>query len=401
MKKVFLVTNSFPFMVGEQFIEGEMPFWNEIENCELEIIPFKHDNNQRDIGKAKANLSVSNFMKKNKWSLFFFLKTLLSKEFIGELLSKPTLFFKPKSFYNLIRFIYFGLIFEKAFEENYKDSFDGKSIFYTYWFSFASFGLSRLKLKGYKFKLITRAHRVDLYDYSQVNSYMPLCKKYHENIDEIHSISSDGKRHLIEKYSIPASKVFVSKLGVKKPRKVTFDTRSASEVHFLSVSYVKPVKQVFRIADEINTYSKENPNLKVYWTHFGGGQEFIALKEYISKFTFNIDLKGQVSNEDLLFTLSENSYDIFVNLSKSEGVPVSIMEAMSYGLPVIATDVGGTSEAVTLDTGRMVSLDFTSEEFCMKVNECLLLDRERIIGKYNSEFSDSVNYKQFINGLLG
>lgn len=39
--------------------------------------------------------------------------------------------------------------------------------------------------------------------------------------------------------------------------------------------------------------------------------------------------------------------DIFVNPSYSEGLPTSVQEAMSCGLAIIATDVGGTREAVT------------------------------------------------------
>jgi phosphatidylinositol alpha-1,6-mannosyltransferase len=39
--------------------------------------------------------------------------------------------------------------------------------------------------------------------------------------------------------------------------------------------------------------------------------------------------------------------DVFVNPSYSEGLPTSIMEAASIGLPIIATDVGGTGEIIT------------------------------------------------------
>lgn len=38
-----------------------------------------------------------------------------------------------------------------------------------------------------------------------------------------------------------------------------------------------------------------------------------------------------------------NDVDVFVNLSESEGIPVSIIETISFGVPVVATDVGGNS----------------------------------------------------------
>ena len=46
--------------------------------------------------------------------------------------------------------------------------------------------------------------------------------------------------------------------------------------------------------------------------------------------------------------------DAYVNCSISEGVSLTILEAMAAGLPVVATRVGGTPEVVTTDTGLLV-----------------------------------------------
>ena len=47
----------------------------------------------------------------------------------------------------------------------------------------------------------------------------------------------------------------------------------------------------------------------------------------------------------------ERAFDVFVNTSRKEGVPISIMEAMRHGTPVIAPAVGGIPELVTPEVG--------------------------------------------------
>jgi glycosyltransferase involved in cell wall biosynthesis len=53
---------------------------------------------------------------------------------------------------------------------------------------------------------------------------------------------------------------------------------------------------------------------------------------------------GQKNQAELIEILS--AADIFVNPSYSEGLPTSVMEAASIGLPIIASDVGGTGEII-------------------------------------------------------
>lgn len=62
---------------------------------------------------------------------------------------------------------------------------------------------------------------------------------------------------------------------------------------------------------------------------------------------------GQKNREDLVEILSIT--DIFVNPSYSEGLPTSVLEAAAIGLPIVATDVGGTSEIIeNYKTGLVV-----------------------------------------------
>ncbi len=69
---------------------------------------------------------------------------------------------------------------------------------------------------------------------------------------------------------------------------------------------------------------------------------------------------GQKNQDEIIDILSAT--DIFVNPSYSEGLPTSVMEAASIGLPIVATDVGGTREIITSSkTGILVKAGNTGQ----------------------------------------
>ena len=72
---------------------------------------------------------------------------------------------------------------------------------------------------------------------------------------------------------------------------------------------------------------------------------------------------GFQDNEKIMDFYRNNPIDIFINVSTNEGVPVSIMEAISFGIPIIATNVGGTNEIVINNiTGWLVDKDKVEKE---------------------------------------
>jgi glycosyltransferase involved in cell wall biosynthesis len=90
-------------------------------------------------------------------------------------------------------------------------------------------------------------------------------------------------------------------------------------------------------------------------------------------------------------------------LSESEGVPVSIMEAQSFGIPVIATNVGGTSEIVNERVGILLSDNPTRNDVCKALEEVLKsnISREFIKKEWNKISNAERNFSEFASELIG
>ena len=66
--------------------------------------------------------------------------------------------------------------------------------------------------------------------------------------------------------------------------------------------------------------------------------------------------------------------DILVLISDYEAFPMVIIEAMSYGLPVVVSSVGGIPEAVNASVGALVSKN-NPEDFAKEI-KALILNKE-------------------------
>jgi len=80
-----------------------------------------------------------------------------------------------------------------------------------------------------------------------------------------------------------------------------------------------------------------------------------------------IVVKGVMKHEDVLREMQ--MFDVYVQSSISEGFPNAVLEAMSFGIPVIATRVGGTKEIVKHGYNGLLIEPFSSEEIYERLIE--------------------------------
>ena len=86
----------------------------------------------------------------------------------------------------------------------------------------------------------------------------------------------------------------------------------------------------------------------------GGGSErerIVQLRQRLG-LAGSVHLLGELASGDTVLA----GADAFVNPSWAESFPYAVLEAMSFGLPIVATDVGGTGEAIEDGvSGRLVA----------------------------------------------
>jgi glycosyltransferase involved in cell wall biosynthesis len=161
-----------------------------------------------------------------------------------------------------------------------------------------------------------------------------------------------------------------------------------------------PVKRVDLIAKVI----AKLPG-KVEWTHIGTGPESARVEAVTSSYDADhtVRFMGRLKNSEVLSYFKNECIDLFVNLSESEGVPVSIMEALSYGVPCVATDVGGTAEIVNKENGEVVAVGSNAKECSLAVRRVMnnVLARESARKAAALMCSAEKNYTEFCKILTG
>lgn len=158
-----------------------------------------------------------------------------------------------------------------------------------------------------------------------------------------------------------SKKVVTTHLGVKIDNNIKKNRFLNDPIIIVTPAELKKHKgHIYAIKAACQLVNMGLTNFK--WYFYGSGPllhelsnevDFLNLKDYCH-------FPGNIENQTLLNKYKNNEVDIVVSSSISisnvfEGIPVSLMEAMSYGIPVIATDCGGTKELVDGQSGVLVN----------------------------------------------
>ena len=373
---LIIITSSYPFG-GEPFLQNESPHLPKDAvffaiSADTTKKTEKESRKSHIVGDGRASLR----------SYFYALCGLFDKEIYNELriikkrnkLSAKNVR-KMFSTYASSRSCYKKIV--NILEKEYANCLSEKITIYSYWMEAHAVIASLLKRKYRNAKIVSRCHGYDLYEYRHESYYIPFRQKVLNDIDLITPISQDGKEYIINTYGKKyADKIQVCRLG-------TMDcglnpSAKTSVFTIASCSNIVKVKRLELIVRAIACLQ-----IPVKWIHFGDGDQSANIRELArnlldEKKNVEYIFKGKVDKEDILKYYADNHIDLFVNTSESEGIPVSIMEAMSFGIPVVATDVGGTCEIVkTGENGHLLEKDDSPNGIAKALMEFAVMDNNR------------------------
>lgn len=249
-------------------------------------------------------------------------------------------------------------------------------VLFSVWLDACAYTAAALKRRFPMVKAVSLAHAYEVL--AARNPYIPyrhICFK-HRYLDAVffisHAVMGNYFSEMGDRVAPYREKCHVCHLGTYRDD----DRRNHVDESLFNIctcSWAVPLKRLDILMDAL----KEWHHGKIRWTHIGGGPLLEkyrqdALQVMADNPLVDILFLGRIPNGSVKRFYAEHPIDLFLNLSSSEGLPVSVMEAVSYGIPVIATDVGGMSEIVCTETGFLLQHEVTS----LAVREALCRYRE-------------------------
>ncbi len=410
MKRLLILfAKGFPYNTSEPFLENEYPLYKKHFDKVLIVTGCKKgEKPTRTIDGETVEIindyTLSADLRSVVQSLPWLLTDKMFYKEIGKLIKNKT--FSLKRFYSLsVTALCGNHRAKQAFRYIKKHPDYCADVIYGYWLNIPAYAAVRLKrkLKSTSFA-VSRAHGFDLYAERSETVYLPFQEQIYNELDEIASISDNGKQYLEDKYG-SKNKVSVFRLGASDKRIHNPET-DRNVFRIVSCARVIPLKRLTRIVDALKNITDK----EIVWTHIGNGTEYENLKNYAEKElpqNITADFRGFVPNNQVYDIYAKTPFHVFINVSETEGVPVSIMEAMSFGIPVTATAVGGTSELVDVNkNGFLLKSDFTDSDLIACIRSLADMPeaeyaafRNAAREKFEREYNAETNYKRFIEHI--
>lgn len=415
MKVLFFATNSFPYGKGEPLVSNQIKYLSQ-DFDKIVIVSSDMENElsyelPSNVEHHRVSFKLSSFHKVlgliNVYSKYI----IQEKQFLQENQNTKTDFRILKVMLNSFSIgKRYKRFFKKYISENQLEQ--EQLFFHSYWCTEAVIGFSLLKSNFPNAKMDTRFHAYDLYLERHQPNYLPFRKLIIDRMDKLIFISEQGRNYFSNLYkgSVDENKLIINRLGVNfiEATEIKKEKSHLDGLRIVTCSSLIELKRIDLLIEALSQLKE----LKIEWIHFGNGPLTekllnLAKEKLDNKNNISFRFSGFIDNDELQKYYHTNYVDLFVNTSKYEGVPISIMEAMSFKIPCIATNVGGVSEIVNAENGYILPVDFEVQLLANTFKEYANLSKDEKKQKseaayqtWKTKYNGLENYKALIKEIL-
>ncbi|MCM1134083.1 MAG: glycosyltransferase [Clostridium sp.] len=365
--KLYLITKNFPYGHGEDsFVKPEYPYLCREFDVTIITAELGEPIEKKFLNEASAAIiPATQGIFEKLFSLFCF---LCEKDSYIEI--KNILKTKTKVFRRIYRALMFGTAAETFYCRLKKIiglNKDTKALFYFYWFDYKCFGLTMHKDRYPYVKIVARAHGYELFDERELYGKQFFKPQMDDKLQRLIFAAQYGKEYYLSRYQKrDGDKYPLHRLGVPSKKVTCAQRREHFEKEIfllLSCARMVDIKRINLIIDGLSAI--DGCNIK--WVHIGDGDEMDYLQGYAKqklggKINIEYEFMGMMPNEQVVQYYFENYVSCFITTTQTEGgSPVSVQEALSFGVPIISTSVGELLQMVD-DNGILLSKNPPAEE---------------------------------------
>ncbi len=271
--------------------------------------------------------------------------------------------------------------------------------FYSVWLDLGAITLAWLKAQGRIPSFVFRLHGYDLYDDQHRHGHIPFRFWCFRHAARVYSVCQDGVDYLKAK-GLPAEKMKANYSGLFDQGENPYDPEALFTI--VSCGALTERKRIDRLVEALNEVGGS-----LRWVHFGDGPMRDEIEKAAKALPQNVqvDLRGHRPSREVYAFYREESVSLFVHLSKAEGLPVAVMEPISFGIPVLATDVNGTRELLEGHEELLLPADPSPAKIREKIRmvqewQDILPMRKALRRLYLEKFDAEKNYPLFTKDMM-
>lgn len=227
----------------------------------------------------------------------------------------------------------------------------------------------------------------DLYYKNGNKLYRWLCNAAISRSDVLVALSNDWAKYYTDTFD--PKRIVIIKNVIATPVKTNVRNNDL-RLKFLFLGRIGERKGTFDLLEVIKM-NKEVWNGTIKFL-IGGDGETHKLVKLITEYQIDdiVTFIGWVSGDKKIHLLQTS--DVLILPSYNEGLPISILEGMSYGLPIIASNVGGIPEVVFPDVNGYIVTPGNLKEIEVAVNSIISANPEQLVNYKNNSLSIAEDY---------